>query len=465
MPTGAEGTEMTAKPTMAGSMPTVPAKGTRMTRPESGKEPEAEPHLREQDERPLTIVFVCEAIGNYGNGTSNSAVQYARELRRRGHTVRLVGVGSPDYPVRERYIPLVTEISHRQQMRFARVDDDVLRKVIDGADIVHCYLPFALEKRALRIARGKGVAVSAGYHLQPENVLYSAGPLRFIPGASRFIYWLERRYFFRLVEHLHVPTRMGAALLREHGYRNKLHVISNGYAPRYVPAWELERDGGSGERPSSRELRMRQDEKWNIEAAGDDGAFRHAPGTFRVLASGRLAGEKDQRTLLDAVALCRHRDSIEVRIAGKGPLREKLISRARELHLRNVWIGFVRNDLMPEFLRSGDLLVHCSIADLESLSVLEAIACGLVPVIADAPLSAAGQFSLCEQSSFPVSDAQALADRIDWWIEHPQERERWSREYARSAREHYSLQASVTKFEAMEREAIRDNARRLGSQD
>lgn len=77
---------------------------------------------------------------------------------------------------------------------------------------------------------------------------------------------------------------------------------------------------------------------------------------------------------------------------------------------------------MPDLLRSGDLLVHCSIADIESISVIEAMACGLVPVIAVSNLSAASHFALLDQSRFPVRDATALAARIDWWIEHPRER-------------------------------------------
>ena len=44
-------------------------------------------------ERPLTIAMVVDSVGNQGNGTSNSALQWARELERQGHTVRLVGVG------------------------------------------------------------------------------------------------------------------------------------------------------------------------------------------------------------------------------------------------------------------------------------------------------------------------------------------------------------------------------------
>lgn len=379
--------------------------------------------------KPLTITFVCEALGNRGNGTSNSAVQYATELEKMGNVVRLIGVGSPDYPLSERYIPIVTPISRRQQMRFAQVDESVLRKAISGADVVHCYLPFALEKRSLMIAQQQGIAVTAGFHLQPENILYSAGPLRYIPYASNAVYRMERDYFFRYIRHLHVPTKLGAQLLRDHGFTNQLHVISNGYEPRFTPAHEQKSSAVGHSLPSRR---------------------------FRIIASGRLAGEKDQETLLRAVALSRHRDQIDVTIAGKGPLHSHLLRMAHELGLTHVEISFIPHDHMPDFLRSGDLLVHCSIADLESISVIEAMACGLVPVIADSPLSAAGQFSLCPNSDFPVGNAHVLAERIDWWIDHPDELARWSHIYAQHTRDHYSLHACVTKFEAMEREAIVD---------
>ena len=53
--------------------------------------------------RPLTIALVIDTLAHEGNGTSNSALQYARELRRQGHAVRLVGVGAPEYTAREHH--------------------------------------------------------------------------------------------------------------------------------------------------------------------------------------------------------------------------------------------------------------------------------------------------------------------------------------------------------------------------
>ena len=56
--------------------------------------------IEESIDRPLTIALVVDTVGNQGNGTSNSALQWAAELERQGHHVRLVGIGAPEYPAR-----------------------------------------------------------------------------------------------------------------------------------------------------------------------------------------------------------------------------------------------------------------------------------------------------------------------------------------------------------------------------
>ena len=84
---------------------------------------------------------------------------------------------------------------------------------------------------------------------------------------------------------------------------------------------------------------------------------------------------------------------------------------------------------------------------------MEAFACGLVPVIADSPRSATPQFALDERSLFPAGDTDALAERIDYWIEHPEERREMELRYADHAKQ-YSLEASICKAEEMFCQAI-----------
>ena len=339
-----------------------------------------EPHPQDRSvlDRPMTIVLVMDTIGNKGNGTSNSALQYAHELERQGHHVRLVGIGAPEYPARVNKVPLVSWVAAKQQMQFAKPSDTLFRAAFAGADVVHLYLPFKFGRCAYKVARSMGIPVTAGFHLQPENVMYSAGPLKYLPGMSGFLYALFRFWLYRRIGHIHAPTEMIAGQLRAHGYKAKLHVISNGYVPRFTPK------------------RQRS-----------DGA--PAPVPFRIVASGRLSHEKDQK-----------------------------------------------NAEMPALLRSCDLFVHPSIVDIESLSVIEGMASGLVPVIASAELSAASQFALLDESLFPARDVAMLARRIDWWIDHPHELAVWGGRYAEHAKADYSVEASVAKFVAMEREAIAD---------
>lgn len=374
------------------------------------------------ESRPLTIALVMDTIGTQGNGTSNSALQYAAELERQGHHVRLVGLGSKEYPAKENHVPLVSWVARKQHMQFAQPSETLFRTAFQGVDVVHLYLPFAFGRHAYKVACSMGIPVTAGYHLQPENVLYSAGPLRYIPGMDALLYRLFYHWLYRNIAHIHAPTQMIANQLRKHGYKAKLHVISNGYSPRFTA------------RPA--------------RAASDFTA------PYRIIASGRLAKEKDHITLIRAIAKCRHADDIELVIAGTGPREKYLKAQAAELLKQPASIGFHRNADMPALLKSGDLLVHPSIADIESLSVIEGIASGLVPVIAQSELSAASQFALRDESLFPAQDVDALAERIDWWLDHPDELAQWGTRYAQYAKDQFSVEASVRAFVAMEREAI-----------
>nr|WP_303778615.1 glycosyltransferase [Bifidobacterium catenulatum] len=384
---------------------------------------------KNETQRPLTIAMVVDTSGNRGNGTSNSALQWAQELERQGHHIRLVGIGAPEYPARVNHVPLVSWVAKKQQMQFAEPSDTLFRTAFQGVDVVHIYTPFRFGQHACKVAKQMGIAVTAGYHVQPENITYSAGPLKYIPGIDSFIYWLFNLWLYRKIDHVHVPTELGASLLRSHGYKSKLHVISNGYEARFTP--KTQHDAG-----------------------------KSAPIPFHIVASGRLTNEKNHVALIQAIARCRHAQDIELTIAGTGPLKKKLQRLASRLLSRPASIGFHKNAEMPALLRSGDLLVHPSIADLESVSVIEGMAAGLVPVIASSPLSAAGQFALRDESLFPVDDVEALARRIDWWIDHPDELSKWGKVYAEHTKEYYSVEASVHKFIAMEREAIADNIRK-----
>ena len=453
-------------------------------------------------DRPLTIALVIDTVGHEGNGTSNSALQYARELERQGHTVRLVGVGAPQYGAEVHHIPFVSWVAAKQQMEFAEPSDELFRRAFRGVDVVHIYLPFKFGRCACRVAKSMGLPVTAGFHTQPENVTYSAGPLKYVPGISAMIYRLFGCWLYDDIGHIHVPTTMIADQLRRHGYRARLHVISNGYDPRFTSKSQagnqprettsstsvsavstpsaLVKPSCSAPPTSAPSQSMQATSPPSATTLSVSTMFTTVPFTpvpsnttsstqvpstptsstprrFRIIASGRLTHEKDHTTLIRTVSTCHHASQIELIICGTGPLRRALQRQAKR-ELRGPWsIGFHDNVQMPALLRSCDLFVHPSVVDIESLSVLEAMASGLVPVIASSELSAAGHFALTDRSLFPARDTETLANRIDWWLDHPEQRAVWGPRYAAYAKEHYSVKTSVKAFVAMERQAIADH--------
>ena len=121
--------------------------------------------------------------------------------------------------------------------------------------------------------------------------------------------------------------------------------------------------------------------------------------------------------------------------------------------------GFYGQDELRRLINMCDLYVHASDAEIEGISCMEALACGLVPVISDSPLSATGQFALCAESLFRAGDADDLARRIDYWVEHPEEKRAYAEQYALRQDEN-RVEACVARAEEMYASAIRDKRRK-----
>ena len=100
-----------------------------------------------------------------------------------------------------------------------------------------------------------------------------------------------------------------------------------------------------------------------------------------------------------------------------------------------------------------DLYVHPSYAEIESIACVEAITCGLVPVIADSKMSAAKHFALTEHNLYRSGDTDSLARQIDFMIENPQLRNDLRLRYIEYA-ERFRIEKCIDKMEEMFEDAI-----------
>ena len=158
---------------------------------------------------------------------------------------------------------------------------------------------------------------------------------------------------------------------------------------------------------------------------------------FLVGTVSRLVPQKSVADLIDAVAPM---PDVGLAIAGDGPLRKDLETRARPLGARVVFLG-ARDDV-PEVLRALDVFVLASRWEGEPIALLEALAAG-IPVVATATdgsrevLAQAGCGRLVEIGA-PESLAAALAELRD----RPDERRAMS-ERGRSAVRGRTYEASA----------------------
>lgn len=371
----------------------------------------------------MTIVLVVDVFDQLTNGTTMTAYRFAQMLRRWGHTVRVVSTGNEDkdkYVVEEKYWPVATSLAHKQGFAFAKVNETVFRQAFAGADVVHFLLPLPFEWKAMQIAKEMNIPCSAAFHLQPENVTYIIHMSQSKKLADG-IYKLFRNTFYKNFKHIHCPSQFIADQLVKNGYQAKMHVISNGVDDDFVP-------------PS----------KWP----------ENKDGLFHILMVGRLSPEKRQKVLIDAVALSRHENKIQLHLAGKGPCKGSLVRRGQKLS-NPPEFGFYSKEDLIELIYRNDLYVHASVIEIEAISCMEAFACGLVPIICNSNQSATPQFALDDRSLFRPDDPADLASKIDYWIEHPAEREKMSVLYAREG-DQYRVEQSVLKTEQMFREVIQD---------
>ena len=337
------------------------------------------------------------------------------------------------YIVKEFHVPIFNPLIKKHGFTFGTIFNksrQMIQEAIQWADIVHSFMPFALEMYASHYAENSGKPNTGAFHIQPENLWSSVG-LGKVEWIQNLSYRNFRDWHYYKFRHIHVPSEFMKRMLEERGYKAKIHVISNGIQDAFMAVGKNKIDHG---RPARRP------------------EFQDK---IVIMMVGRLSREKRQDVIINAVQYSKYADKIQLVFAGKGPEYDHYVELGKQLKHTPKYVYLGQEELI-DLLLQCDLYVHASDMESEAISCIEAFATGLVPIIANSEVSATPQFALDGRSLFTPGDPRDLARAIDYWLEHPKEKQYMEDIYRLSAKK-YSLANSVSRFEEMLMEEIAEH--------
>jgi glycosyltransferase involved in cell wall biosynthesis len=335
---------------------------------------------------------VCDGIGDMVAGAFVSTIRFAELLDARGHRITLISSGSVmqrrdrdcrGLPIHRFAGPLVPWTDGRLYLGIPTAAR--LRRILSAEQIelVHVMVPLPLGLLAVRVSKAMGLPVVIHSHTQAENIFMNAP--RF-PGLAslkgRFCAYLT--WLYRQADMLIYPSAFALRQFPQLACRPQV-VISNGVdRERFRPT------------PPQEFVR-----RFGLPEHGQ-----------RLLYLGRLHKEKNLATLIRALPYVRaqHADT-HLYLVGHGYERPELQRLVRSLDMTPhvTFCGFVPDDDLPAAISAADLFVLPSLAELEGMAVLEAMACGKPLLVADAPYSAASDLVQDNGLLFRAGDPDHLA--------------------------------------------------------
>jgi len=377
----------------------------------------------------LNIDIVCDPIGDYKAGVLVSALRFSNLLAGRGHKIIFIGAKSPENPVSEPYQGLMAyrfrslPLPRSGGWRLAFPTISEIKKVLikEKIDVMHVFLPMSGALVSVKAARLLKVKIVAHSHSQPENLFMDAP--KFVQPLLAKIWNKYLAWIYSKAESIVYPSELAKELLSDLCDKNKPSVvISNGIN---IEDFKPKPIGDFFER------------------------FKLASDTVKLLFVGRLFPEKSVNTLIEALPhILKERQDVQLMIVGNGHQRPKLEKLASDLKLANKvkFLGSVSDADKVLAYNACNIFVLPSLAELEGMVVLEAMACGKPVIISDAPMSASRFFVDGNGFLFITKDARDLASQALKLINSQELRQNMGEKSLTMSRQ-YDIHESVKKME------------------
>lgn len=365
------------------------------------------------------------------NGVATFSRNLAKGLAERGHEVVVIAPSQDGkkhtqhdtnhtiYRVRSTVFPFY------QNFRISLTPQLEVRKIIQEfePDIIHIQMPMWIGQAAMFFGNRWGIPVVTTSHAMAENLLDN---LKKVAPLSRPINYMLSEYGLRFhskADAVTSPTRSGLDVFGDRAERmtKPLYVISNGIdLAQYEP-------------------RTPDPAIYKTYALPTDVPI--------VTYIGRVDAEKHLSVLLHAFKLVREHAKAHLLIVGSGVDLNNLQELANKLELDGdvTFAGRVSDEDKLALEQVGSLYAISSPAELQSIAMLEAMACGQPVVAVDA--GALGE--LCHNGEngylFGLDNYHEMANGITKILQDPGLRADFSRESLAIAKTH-DLQHTLDQF-------------------
>jgi glycosyltransferase involved in cell wall biosynthesis len=316
-------------------------------------------------QRPLTVLIGADTFLPHVNGAARFAERLAAGLVARGHEVHVM---APSRTHREH--GTFTEVIEGESMTMHRLPSwrwlphdwltfvlpwmskHYARRVLDRVrpDVVHIQSHIVIGRGLSREAHKRGIPIVATNHVMAENVVdFTTLP----PVLDKFVVklaWDDAKRTFALTRAVTTPTRKAADFLENTiDIRGVMPVSCGLEAKNYTP-----------------DLTPRD--------------------AHRLVFVGRLTTEKQIDVILRALTKLDPALDVQFDVVGNGDQRRNLEELAGQLGLadRVRFHGHTTDEELRGFLTRASVFVIASIAELQSIATMEAMASGLPIVAADA---------------------------------------------------------------------------------
>src|SRR5258706_8206487 len=300
-------------------------------------------------------------------------------------------------------------------------------------DIIHVQTNLNLARAVLSVAKEQNIPIVCTNHFMSENVFPKLPFPDFFENWLDVIMWRNLNVFFSKFDALTSPSHWGAGYLKNKGVKRDVHVISNGI-----------------------DLTVFSSKNKNEEYIGKK--YKIPKAEFYLLYVGRIDKEKNIDIILKAMKLLNKKHDICLVVAGKGTelVRLKALSRKIGMDEHIILTGFVPDEDLRSLYKFSDAFIISSIAELQSIVTLEAMASGLPVLAANAGALPELVKNNVNGHLFNPLDVHEIAKAIDDLFSTKKNIEREGQESIKTANTH-DIKKSAKKFEDLYLTVIKEN--------